>query len=169
MFWHCQLSIASFSNMPPRYVHPLAALCETYFIYYASLTLAPAPLYLFCTHSHLFRVGGEVYAHSTLQRCSGGRPTHFQDRGYTEGPVKTMRLTKGVSISLPSSPLLPRQADIVPTQSCVKFTGGLNWNDIVIYIVVFFSNINKAWSHYEQLRMTRSRASGNSCKDSRTL
>ncbi|KAM6943421.1 protein TANC1-like [Xenentodon cancila] len=32
-----------------------------------------------------------------------------------------MRLTKGVSISLPSSPLLPRQADIFPSQSCIRF------------------------------------------------
>uniref|UniRef100_H3CVQ8 Tetratricopeptide repeat, ankyrin repeat and coiled-coil containing 1 n=1 Tax=Tetraodon nigroviridis TaxID=99883 RepID=H3CVQ8_TETNG len=31
-------------------------------------------------------------------------------------------LTKGVSISLPSSPLFPRQADIVPSQSCIRFT-----------------------------------------------
>ncbi|XP_041791379.1 protein TANC1-like [Chelmon rostratus] len=69
--------------------------------------------------------GGEPYTHSTLQRGSGGRATHFQDRdsGYTESPVKLMRLTKGVSISLPSSPLLPRQADIVPSPSCIKFTG----------------------------------------------
>ncbi|XP_069553965.1 protein TANC1-like [Brachyistius frenatus] len=68
---------------------------------------------------------GEVYTHSTLQRGSGQRDTHFQDhdRGYTERPLKLLRLTKGVSISLPSSPLLPRQADIVPSQSCMKFPG----------------------------------------------
>uniref|UniRef100_A0A3P8U631 Tetratricopeptide repeat, ankyrin repeat and coiled-coil containing 1a n=1 Tax=Amphiprion percula TaxID=161767 RepID=A0A3P8U631_AMPPE len=67
-----------------------------------------------------------VYAHSTLQRTRGQRAAHFQDRdgGYTENPVKLMRLTKGVSISLPSSPLLPRQPDIVPSQSCIKFPGG---------------------------------------------
>ncbi|XP_033478366.2 protein TANC1-like [Epinephelus lanceolatus] len=69
--------------------------------------------------------GGEVYTHSTLQRGSGGRATHYQDhdRGCTESPVKQRRLTKGASISLPSSPLLPRQADIAPSQSCIKFTG----------------------------------------------
>ncbi|XP_039983751.1 protein TANC1-like [Xiphias gladius] len=69
--------------------------------------------------------GGEVYTHSTLQRGSGGRAGHFQehDSGYTESPVKPMRLTKGVSISLPSSPLLPRQTDIAPSQSCIKFPG----------------------------------------------
>ncbi|KAE8297457.1 Protein TANC1 Tetratricopeptide repeat, ankyrin repeat and coiled-coil domain-containing protein 1 [Larimichthys crocea] len=39
--------------------------------------------------------------------------------GYTESPVKLKRLTKGVSISLPSSPLLPRQANIAPSQSCI--------------------------------------------------
>ncbi|XP_031162271.1 protein TANC1-like [Sander lucioperca] len=70
--------------------------------------------------------GGEVYTHSTLQKGSAGRAKHFQDHdsGYTESPVKPRRrLTKVASISLPSSPLLPRQADIVPSQSCTKFTG----------------------------------------------
>ncbi|KAI3376955.1 hypothetical protein L3Q82_000193 [Scortum barcoo] len=68
--------------------------------------------------------GGEVYAHSTLQRSTGRCATHLQDQdsGYTESPLKLRRLTKGASISLPSSPLLPRQADIVPSQSCIKFT-----------------------------------------------
>lgn len=55
---------------------------------------------------------------------SGARPSCFQEHGYPEGPGKMMRLTKGVSISLPSSPLLPRQADIIPSQSCIRFTGG---------------------------------------------
>ncbi|CAI5645139.1 unnamed protein product [Oreochromis niloticus] len=69
--------------------------------------------------------GDEVYAHSTLQRGSGQRASHFQDRdgGCTESSAKQKRLTKGVSISLPSSPLLPHQADIVPSQSCSKFPG----------------------------------------------
>uniref|UniRef100_A0A3Q1F5U5 Tetratricopeptide repeat, ankyrin repeat and coiled-coil containing 1a n=1 Tax=Acanthochromis polyacanthus TaxID=80966 RepID=A0A3Q1F5U5_9TELE len=71
------------------------------------------------------RPGGEVYTHSTLQRTRGQRAAHFQDRdgGYTESPGRLMRLTKGVSISLPSSPLLPRQPDIVPSQSYIKFPG----------------------------------------------
>ncbi|XP_029353253.1 protein TANC1-like [Echeneis naucrates] len=65
---------------------------------------------------------GEVYPHSILQRSSGGHAGHFQEHasGYNE---KRMRLTKGVSISLPSSPLLPRQADIIPSHSCIRFTG----------------------------------------------
>ncbi|XP_028256866.1 protein TANC1-like [Parambassis ranga] len=69
--------------------------------------------------------GGEVFTHSTLQKTSGRRAAHYQDHdsGYTESPLKLMRLTKGVSISLPSSPLLPRQADIVPSQSCIRFPG----------------------------------------------
>ncbi|KAM7424362.1 hypothetical protein PAMA_000621 [Pampus argenteus] len=66
--------------------------------------------------------GVEVYTHSTLQRGSGRRAAHLQDHDtYTDSPVKVKRLTKGVSISLPSSPLLPRQANIVPSQSCIKF------------------------------------------------
>ncbi|KAM9861164.1 protein TANC1-like [Aulostomus maculatus] len=71
------------------------------------------------------RPGAEVYTHSTLQRDSGGRATHLQEHasGFTESSGKLKRLTKGVSISLPSSPLLPRQDNIVPSQSCVKFPG----------------------------------------------
>uniref|UniRef100_UPI003AAA430D protein TANC1-like n=1 Tax=Centroberyx gerrardi TaxID=166262 RepID=UPI003AAA430D len=69
--------------------------------------------------------GGEVYTHSTLQRSSGGRVAHLQDRGgaHTESPAKAKRLTKGVSVSLPSSPLLPRQSYIVPSQSWIKSPG----------------------------------------------
>ncbi|KAL6112900.1 tanc1 [Pungitius sinensis] len=66
------------------------------------------------------QAGSEVYAHSTLQRGSGGRATHRQDHG-SQGKLR--RLTKVASISLPSSPLLPRQADIVASRSCIKFTG----------------------------------------------
>lgn len=128
---------------------------------HASLTWTPALLFPSSTPSNLFHAGGEVYTHSTLQRSGGGRAACFKNRdsGYNESPVKLMRLTKGVSISLPSSPLLPRQADIAPSQSCIKFTGGFIWN----------SNKNKAWSYYEQLRMTSSCASGNCCKNSRML
>uniref|UniRef100_A0A7N8Y465 Tetratricopeptide repeat, ankyrin repeat and coiled-coil containing 1a n=1 Tax=Mastacembelus armatus TaxID=205130 RepID=A0A7N8Y465_9TELE len=68
---------------------------------------------------------GEMYTHRTLQRDRGRHATHFQehDSSCTESPVKLMRLTKGVSISLPSSPLLPRPTNIVPSQSCIKFPG----------------------------------------------
>ncbi|XP_034731491.1 protein TANC1-like [Etheostoma cragini] len=69
---------------------------------------------------------GEVYTHSTLQRGSTGRAKQLwdHDTGYTESLVKPRRrLTKVASISLPSSPLLPRQADLAPSQSCIKFTG----------------------------------------------
>uniref|UniRef100_UPI0037E84B24 protein TANC1-like n=1 Tax=Semicossyphus pulcher TaxID=241346 RepID=UPI0037E84B24 len=69
--------------------------------------------------------GKKIHEGGTLQRESRGRATHLQDHnsGYTQSPVKRGRLTKGVSISLPSSPLLPRPADIVPSQSCIKFAG----------------------------------------------
>lgn len=101
----------------------LSAVCETYFMSLSvcetlckcsNLNTCPAPLP---------RAGGEVYTHSTLQRAGGGRARHHRDHdsGYTD---KLKRLTKGVSISLPSSPLLPRQANIVPSQSCVRFPGG---------------------------------------------
>ncbi|XP_059202722.1 protein TANC1-like [Centropristis striata] len=64
--------------------------------------------------------GVEVFTHSTLQRGGGGRPD--RDSRNAASPVKRGRLTKGASISLPSSPLLPREADIAPSQSCIKFT-----------------------------------------------
>ncbi|KAM9409991.1 protein TANC1-like [Pholidichthys leucotaenia] len=69
--------------------------------------------------------GGEVFTHSTLQRGAGHRATHCQGRdgGYAASPHKVRRLTKGASISLPSSPLLPRQPDIAPSQSCIKIPG----------------------------------------------
>ncbi|KAM3876900.1 protein TANC1-like [Diretmus argenteus] len=72
--------------------------------------------------------GAEVYARNTLQARSRGRVvTHLQDRGsaQTENPMKLRRLTKGASISLPSSPLLPRQTYIVPSSSssCNKSPG----------------------------------------------
>ncbi|XP_029935887.1 protein TANC1-like [Myripristis murdjan] len=69
--------------------------------------------------------GAEVYTHNTLQRSSFGRIAYFQDCGSArvEKPGKLKRLTKGVSISLPSSPLLPRQSYIVPSPSCIKSPG----------------------------------------------
>ncbi|XP_026175588.1 protein TANC1-like [Mastacembelus armatus] len=77
--------------------------------------------------------GGEMYTHRTLQRDRGRHATHFQehDSSCTESPVKLMRLTKGVSISLPSSPLLPRPTNIVPSQSCIKFPGRVKKLDYV--------------------------------------
>lgn len=82
-------------------------------------------LLIFSLHNNIFHVGDEVYTHSTLQRERRERATHFQER---ESPVKLRRLTKGVSISLPSSPLLPHQTNVVLSHSCIKFPGGLNWN-----------------------------------------
>ncbi|XP_034076872.1 protein TANC1-like isoform X1 [Gymnodraco acuticeps] len=73
--------------------------------------------------------GSEVYTHSTLQKGSRGRATHVKD--HATDPVKLRRLTKGASISLPSSPLLPRQADIVPSHSCMKFPGRVRQREYV--------------------------------------
>ncbi|KAM4631174.1 protein TANC1-like [Polymixia lowei] len=69
--------------------------------------------------------GGEVYACSTFQRGSTGRVTHLQHPGsvHAASPGKLKRLTKGVSMSLPTSPLLPRQSYIVPSHSCIKSPG----------------------------------------------
>uniref|UniRef100_A0A3B4EVM7 Protein TANC1-like n=1 Tax=Pundamilia nyererei TaxID=303518 RepID=A0A3B4EVM7_9CICH len=71
------------------------------------------------------RDGGGKRGEKKSQRHSGSgqRASHFQDHdgGCTKNSAKQKRLTKGVSISLPSSPLLPHQADIVPSQSCSKF------------------------------------------------
>ncbi|KAM9765168.1 protein TANC1-like [Menidia menidia] len=66
--------------------------------------------------------GCEVYTPSTLQRDSGQRASHHHNRDSGRS-VKLKRLTKGVSVSLPSSPLLPRQADIASSHSCIKFPG----------------------------------------------
>lgn len=92
-------------------------------------TATYVPLYIFPTHSYLLHIGSEVYTHSTLQKGSRGRATHVKD--HATDPVKLRRLTKGASISLPSSPLLPRQADIVPSHSCMKFPGEFNWITII--------------------------------------
>ncbi|RVE74379.1 hypothetical protein OJAV_G00021360 [Oryzias javanicus] len=64
---------------------------------------------------------GEVFNSSTLQRRSGRNATHSHN--HTDSPFKLRRLSKGVSVSLPSSPLLPRQADIASSRSCVRFPG----------------------------------------------
>ncbi|XP_017159354.1 protein TANC1-like [Poecilia reticulata] len=65
--------------------------------------------------------GVEVHMPCIQQRGSGQRATHHH--GHNGRHLNRKRLTKGVSISLPSSPLLPRQGDIVSSQSCVKFQG----------------------------------------------
>ncbi|XP_077478350.1 protein TANC1-like [Stigmatopora argus] len=48
---------------------------------------------------------------------SGGQ----KHRGLEARPAKT--LTRGLSVSLPSSPLLPRHDDVVPSHSCAGFPG----------------------------------------------
>ncbi|XP_038123989.1 protein TANC1-like [Cyprinodon tularosa] len=65
--------------------------------------------------------GVEVNMPSIQPRGSGQRATHHH--AHNASQLNRKRLTRVVSISLPSSPLLPRQADIVSSQSCVKFPG----------------------------------------------
>ncbi|CAB1415930.1 unnamed protein product [Pleuronectes platessa] len=77
--------------------------------------------------------GVEVHTHSTLQRGSGagrGRRHQEHDGSYPDSSVKPKRLTRGASISLPSSPLLPRQADMAPSHSCIRFQD-LIWGGLI--------------------------------------
>lgn len=84
-------------------------------------------LCLINSFSCLFLKGVEVNMPSIQPRGSGQRATHHH--AHNASQLNRKRLTRVVSISLPSSPLLPRQADIVSSQSCVKFPGGLPWNN----------------------------------------
>ncbi|XP_047218740.1 protein TANC1-like isoform X2 [Girardinichthys multiradiatus] len=63
--------------------------------------------------------GVEVHMPSIQHRGSNQRATHHH--GHNGSQLNRKRLTKGVSISLPSSPLLPRQGDMASSQLCVKF------------------------------------------------
>ncbi|KAK7913177.1 hypothetical protein WMY93_013388 [Mugilogobius chulae] len=65
--------------------------------------------------------GAKEQAHSSLQKGDDRRATHCKDRDRSHRERKLSRLTKGVSISLPSSPLLPRPADLALSQSCIRF------------------------------------------------
>lgn len=104
---------------------------------------------LMCISPCLFTVGVETHTHSTLQRSGCGHTSHFHEPTRAEGPGRMKRLTKGVSISLPSSPILPRQADIVPAHSCSRFTGGLKFKQC--------GDVHTAHlPHYEQLGVRRS-------------
>lgn len=88
-----------------------------------------------CSSSVMLRLSSAYFSFTCIRHLgSGEHPSRFQEHGYAEGPGKLRRLTKGVSISLPSSPLFPRQADIIPSQSCIRFTGGWIWRK---------TNINK--------------------------
>lgn len=78
-----------------------------------------------CLHSVMLRLSSAYFSFTCTRHLGSGKhPSRFHEHGYAEGPGKLRRLTKGVSISLPSSPLFPRQTDIVPSQSCIRFTGG---------------------------------------------
>ncbi|CAL9701468.1 unnamed protein product [Knipowitschia caucasica] len=67
--------------------------------------------------------GAEVPPHISLQREGedNRRSTHCKERDRSHRERKLSRLTKGVSISLPSSPLLSRPADLALSASCIRF------------------------------------------------
>ncbi|XP_019742428.1 protein TANC1-like [Hippocampus comes] len=67
-------------------------------------------------------LGGGVHPPNTLQLGCDGHAPHL-DSGYHGSRARSKPLTKGLSISLPSSPLLPRQDCIVPSHSSTKFQG----------------------------------------------
>ncbi|KAJ8394534.1 hypothetical protein AAFF_G00045440 [Aldrovandia affinis] len=62
------------------------------------------------------RPAGELYAHSTQQRGPNQEPYGPED-------IFRLSLAKGVSMSLPSSPLLPRQSYMMPSRSCKRSPG----------------------------------------------
>ncbi|KAJ8350218.1 hypothetical protein SKAU_G00253480 [Synaphobranchus kaupii] len=73
------------------------------------------------------RLGGELYAPSSQRRClAGGGPNQEPGGGshpYAPEDIFRLSLSKGVSMSLPSSPLLPRQAYMMPSRSCKRSPG----------------------------------------------
>lgn len=75
---------------------------------------------------HHVHAGGEARIPGATQKGSSQRVAllHGRNGGHVGTPRRPKRLTKGVSISLPSSPLLPHQSDMVASQSCVRFAGG---------------------------------------------
>lgn len=86
--------------------------------------------YGFGTSGHtslLLSTAGEFYTPSTPSMGPGGRPGCPQEPGgvlpYTPEDVFRLSLAKGVSMSLPSSPLLPRQAYMVPVRSSKRSPG----------------------------------------------
>lgn len=70
---------------------------------------------------------GEPYLLSAQRRCPGGG---MQDPGGVHPYLPTdeglkLSLAKGVSMSLPSSPLLPRQTYVMSARPCKKSPGGM--------------------------------------------
>ncbi|KAI1899209.1 hypothetical protein AGOR_G00059410 [Albula goreensis] len=69
---------------------------------------------------------GELYTHSAQHRCvAGGAPNPELGGPHHYGHEDMFRLSlaKGVSMSLPSSPLLPRQSYMMPSRSCKRSPG----------------------------------------------
>ncbi|KAJ8253342.1 hypothetical protein GJAV_G00211870 [Gymnothorax javanicus] len=74
------------------------------------------------------RLGTELHPHSGPQRCLGGGGLSREPGGggpHPYGPEDMFRLSlsKGVSMSLPSSPLLPRPAYMLPSRASKRSPG----------------------------------------------
>ncbi|XP_049574188.1 protein TANC1 isoform X2 [Syngnathus scovelli] len=77
--------------------------------------------------------GGGVQPPNTLQlECDGhAAHRHHFDSSYQRSHGKSKQLTKGLSISLPSSPLLPRHDNLISSHLCSKFPGRVRKPDYV--------------------------------------
>ncbi|KAG5833842.1 hypothetical protein ANANG_G00280190 [Anguilla anguilla] len=75
------------------------------------------------------RLGGEMHTHGGQRRYPAGGGPNLEPGGgsHPYGPEDIFRLSlaKGVSMSLPSSPLLPRQAYMMPSRSSKRSPGPL--------------------------------------------
>ncbi|XP_064165770.1 protein TANC1-like isoform X2 [Anguilla rostrata] len=75
------------------------------------------------------RLGGEMHTHSGQRRYPAGGGPNLEPGGgpHPYGPEDIFRLSlaKGVSMSLPSSPLLPRQAYMMPSRASKRSPGPL--------------------------------------------
>ncbi|KAG7466913.1 hypothetical protein MATL_G00147390 [Megalops atlanticus] len=73
------------------------------------------------------RLGGEFYVHGSQRRCPAGGGPNLPEAGtthpYAPEDIFRLSLAKGVSMSLPSSPLLPRQSYMMPSRSCKRSPG----------------------------------------------
>lgn len=79
---------------------------------------------LLCHVTRFFLLfAGEPYLLNAQRRCTGGA---VQDAGMYPSTDELLRhsLSKGVSMSLPSSPLLPRQTYVMAARPCKKSPGG---------------------------------------------
>ncbi|XP_062303331.1 protein TANC1-like isoform X2 [Osmerus eperlanus] len=67
--------------------------------------------------------------HQSGHRRDAGEGSHHQEPRCSRTPSRRLRLAKGVSMSLPSSPLLPRPSCMAPSQSYMQSPGLIRRED----------------------------------------